>query len=114
MLEVACANHQHATCPNRLHRRATRLTIDKRKLAKRTPGLERSDAYAAIGYLAFSFCDELTTITLPRSVTSIGEGTFFGCSNLTLTVDHDSYALQYARENDVPYTYPDANDWLND
>ena len=72
------------------------------------------DSLTSIGDSAFLFCDALINLTLPDGVLSIGDGAFSGCSRLTLTVARDSYAAQYARENDVPYTYPDANDWLND
>ena len=34
-------------------------------------------------------------------------------SNLTLTVPRNSYAAEYAKTNNIPCTYPDANDWLN-
>lgn len=57
--------------------------------------------------------DALGGVTLPDSVTTIGEGAFAGCpANLTLTVGRDSYAAEYASANGIMYTYPDANDWL--
>ncbi len=62
----------------------------------------------------FAICKSLTSIEIPESVTEIGEDAFYGCDSLTLIVEKDSYAAQYAKENDIPYTYPDANDWLND
>ncbi len=37
----------------------------------------------SIGYDAFSDCKELTSITIPNSVTSIGEYAFYKCSGLT-------------------------------
>ena len=40
----------------------------------------------SIGSEAFSFCNSLTTVTIPNSVTSIGGEAFYGCSNL-FTVD---------------------------
>ena len=33
----------------------------------------------SIGEWAFSYCHGLTSITIPNSVTSIGEGAFYGC-----------------------------------
>ena len=94
------------------------------------------DSVTSIGNIAFSFCTSLTSITIPDSVTSIGDGAFYacysltsitipdsvtfigdnafsGCPNLTLTVPRSSYAAEYAKTNNIPYTYPDANDWLN-
>lgn len=35
------------------------------------------------------------------------------CIYLTLTVPRNSYAAEYAKTNDIPYNYSDANDWLN-
>ena len=37
-----------------------------------------------LGYEAFSGCSVLTSLTLPSSVTSIGEYAFIGCSGLTI------------------------------
>ena len=45
---------------------------------------------------------------------SIGRRAFTVCPNLTLTVPRDSYAARYAKENGIPYAYPDSHDWLND
>ena len=71
------------------------------------------DSVTAIGNRAFFYCDSLTSVSIPNSVTSIGDYAFGDCSNLTLTVPRNSYALEYAKTNNIPYTYPDANDWLN-
>ena len=66
-----------------------------------------------IGDSAFDFCESLTSVSIPDSVTFIGDNAFSGCPNLTLTVPRNSYAAEYAKTNNIPYTYPDANDWLN-
>ena len=71
------------------------------------------DSVTSIGNRAFYYCDSLTSVSIPDSVTSIGDYAFGDCSNLTLTVYRNSYALEYAKTNNIPYTYPDANDWLN-
>ena len=64
----------------------------------------------SIGDNAFYYCKSLTSITLPDSVTSIGRAAFEECSKLTLTVPRDSYALAYAKEKGIPYTYTDSLD----
>ena len=68
----------------------------------------------SIGDAAFYGCTHLANISIPESVTVIGEEAFFWCDSLTATVDHGSYAAQYCKENGIPYTYPDSLDWLND
>ena len=56
----------------------------------------------------------ITAMPMADSVTEIGYGAFEDCDSLkTVIVGRDSYALTYCRENGLPYTYPDANDWLN-
>ena len=67
----------------------------------------------SIGKQAFFSCSSLENLTLPDSITYIGENAFAYCPNLTLTVPRNSYAAEYAKANNIPYTYPDANDWLN-
>ena len=66
----------------------------------------------SIGKQAFFSCNSLENLTLPDSITYIGENAFAYCPNLTLTVPRNSYAAEYAQANNIPYTYPDANDWL--
>ena len=41
------------------------------------------DSVTEIGDSAFYWCDSLTSITIPDSVTDIGYDAFYGCSGLT-------------------------------
>ncbi len=77
------------------------------------PGEIEGKKVTTIGESAFDGCVSLTSIEIPDSVTTIGDGAFSWCGNLTLIVGKDSYALQYAKEHGIPYSYPEANDWLN-
>ena len=53
----------------------------------------------------FSECYSLASVTIPGGCVSIGEGAFDDCPNLTLTVAMGSYAAEYARKNGIPYEY---------
>jgi len=66
----------------------------------------------SIGGGAFSGCAGLTALYIPSSVESIGRNAFYECDELILTVERDSFAAQYAKENEIEYTYPDINAWL--
>ena len=71
------------------------------------------DGVTSIGDLAFYYCESLTSVTLPDSLTSIGYGAFYSCpEQLTFTVPMDSWADQWCRDNNLYFTYPNANDWL--
>ena len=41
------------------------------------------DSVTSIGNSAFAYCSGLTSVTIPDSVTSIGDNTFEGCTRLT-------------------------------
>lgn len=68
------------------------------------------DSVMTIGECAFQSCIWLQSITVPDSVTQIGDDAFGYCTSLVLTVTRDSYAEQYANENGLEYTYPDAEE----
>ena len=72
------------------------------------------DSVTHIGDQAFRTCESLRSLTIPDSVTEIGKDAFSGCRALTITVSRGSYAAQYCKENELNYTYPDADDWLKD
>ena len=59
---------------------------------------------------AFARGENLTSIVVPASVTEISEEAFYECAKLTLTVAPNSYAAQYAKDNNIPYIYAD-NAW---
>lgn len=62
-----------------------------------------------IGDYAFHMEHALTTVTIPESVTSIGEDAFAGCDALTsIIVTPGSYAEQYCQDNGLPCSYPEA------
>ena len=57
-----------------------------------------------IGSRAFYYCENLSEITIPDSVTDIGDQAITGCEKLVgLIVTKDSYAEQYAKENNISY-----------
>ena len=76
---------------------------------------ELFDGYTltTIASTAFSRIDNLMKLTIPASVMEIEDGALDSFSSLQLVVTKDSYAMFYAKERNIRYTYPDANDWLN-
>ena len=95
-------------------RSVTIIEEDTFSFCSNLTSVEIPDSVTTIRDYAFFDCDNLTSIEIPDSVTAIGEKVFALCEQLVLTVGRDSYAAQYAEEKDIPYTYPDANDWLNE
>ena len=49
-----------------------------------------TDSVTSIGYYAFGYCDSLTNVTIPNSVTSIGSAAFSDCTSLTSVTIPDS------------------------
>ena len=64
------------------------------------------DSVTSIGNDAFSFCESLTSITIPDSVTSIGKDAFLAfaaCREVTIRGEAGSYAEKYAKKNNIPF-----------
>lgn len=61
------------------------------------------DSVEKINSYAFSDCSSLKAVTIPKATTSIASNAFRNCPNLTLYVYKDSYAQQYAEENNINF-----------
>ena len=61
------------------------------------------DSVTIIAEYAFYRCTNLTSITIPSSVTSIREDAFKNCTGLTIYGYENSYAQEYALNNDIPF-----------
>ncbi len=55
----------------------------------------------SIGFAAFAAIDDLQSVMIPDSVREIGERAFEGSNNATISVKHGSYAEKWAQENGV-------------
>lgn len=70
--------------------------------------LTLSDGVESIDKFAFANCPSLEYVELSRNVISISPYAFKNDSNLTLGVYYNSYAHQYATENNIPYVLVDG------
>ena len=59
------------------------------------------DSVTSIGNWAFESCIFLKEITIPASVTSIGNRVFDNCNSPDVTVQPDSYAEEYCKEEQL-------------
>ena len=58
------------------------------------------EGLSSIGYGAFEYCNAMCSITIPKSVTAIGEDAFHGFhSDFTIFCYAGSFALEYARKH---------------
>jgi len=60
------------------------------------------EGITAIGSRAFAD-SSISSINLPRSITSIAADAFDNCPNLTAVVKSGSYAMEFCKENGIPY-----------
>ena len=62
------------------------------------------DSLNSIDDSAFSFCSGLKSIIIPKNINSIGNYAFYGCNDLTIYGEKDSYAEQYAKDNNINFS----------
>ena len=67
-----------------------------------------NNGVTSIGNFAFHGCENLINITIPDSVTSIGDDAFYKCDSLSVLCKSNSYAEQYAKENNIKYVIDDS------
>lgn len=65
--------------------------------------VEIPNSVTAIGVYAFYGCSSLTSVSIPDSVTEIGYNAFENSPNVVLSVYENSYAHNYALENNIPF-----------
>lgn len=66
------------------------------------------ESLSTIGRYAFGNCTSLESIVIPKYVDSIDKTAFYKCDNLTIQCYTDSYAHNYAVENNIPFELLDA------
>ena len=66
----------------------------------------RDTRVSTIGSGAFKNSVNLSKAYIPGTVTSIADDAFFGCLNLTICCEADSYAANWAARNNVPTVNP--------
>ena len=65
--------------------------------------LGKNSQLKSIGKNAFKKCPNLKSITIPASVTEIGDGAFADCTDLTISGYAGSYAETYAKANGITF-----------
>ena len=72
------------------------------------------NSVTSIGDGAFCYCSSLASVTIPNSVTSIGDGAFYGCSSLTAPVYNAHYFAYLPTSYEGAYVVPDGIQYILD
>ena len=62
-----------------------------------------NDGITSLGSKAFYGCINAESIEIPESVTYISDTAFVNCDELSIHSYLNSYAIQYAKNNNIPY-----------
>ncbi|MCD7742174.1 MAG: leucine-rich repeat domain-containing protein [Ruminococcus sp.] len=68
-----------------------------------------TDTVTSIEYKAFENCEKLTSLVIPDTVTTIADSAFDGCENVVVYCYADSYAEEFAINNNIEYVLIDDN-----
>ena len=71
---------------------------------KKIKSVKLQKSVKSIGKGAFTYCTELKTVTIPKSVKTIDD-TFFCCSKLTIKTPKGSAAAKFAKKNGIKVKY---------
>ena len=75
--------------------------------------IEIPSSVTKIENYAFNKCENLTKIAVPSTVTDIGNYAFKACPNITIYCKSNSYAKQYAEENNIEYCIDETGPKIN-
>ena len=70
-----------------------------------TGDFEVPENVTSIGSFAFEDCSGLGTVTIPGTVTKLGQNVFLNCGAVTVRTHHNSAAADYASQMDYPVDY---------
>ena len=99
-----CASLTDVTLPDNIAQIETGLFWGCEKLSSVTI----PNNVTSISSFAFADCYDLASIVIPAEVTYIDFDAFLSCDNLTIFCYKNSYAEEYAIENNIPYEYIDS------
>lgn len=109
---VGCALKRFDVSPdNPIYEQIDGVLFDKQQKMLVSYPSAREGPYAipegvtSIGGFAFYECEGLTSVTIPGSVTDIGWEPFEGCADVVLSVEKESFAEEYAKDNGIAYIY---------